>query len=53
MLVVKAKIKDVTKGYNVSADYAKALDKKTEALVKDACERAKGNSRRTVMAKDL
>ncbi|MBR9677398.1 DUF1931 domain-containing protein [Candidatus Woesearchaeota archaeon] len=53
MLVVKAKIKDAAKDCNVASDFADALSKKVEALVAAACERAKGNNRRTVMAKDL
>ena len=52
-LVVKAKIKDVAKGYNVAGDLAEALSAKVEQLVKDACKRAEGNNRKTVMAKDL
>lgn len=52
-LVVKAKIKDVAKGFNVSGDFADALDAKVKELVKVACERAESNSRKTVMAKDL
>ena len=53
MLVVKAKIKDVAEGYNVSGDLAEALDKKVEELIKAACKRAQENGRKTVMAKDL
>ena len=52
-LVVKAKIKDVASGFNVAGDLAEALSAKVEALIKDACKRAEGNGRRTVMAKDL
>ena len=52
-LVVKAKIKDVAKGYNVAGDLADALSAKVEELVKAACARAEGNGRKTVMAKDL
>jgi len=52
-LVVKAKIKEVAKEFNVSADFADVLDKKAEELIKAACVRAKENGRRTVMAKDL
>lgn len=52
-LVVKAKIKDAASGYNVSGDFADTLSKKVEVLIKDACKRADGNGRRTVMAKDL
>lgn len=53
MLVVKAKIKDACKGFNVSSDVAPALNAKVEELLKEACKRAEGNGRRTVMAKDL
>ncbi|MBD3310401.1 DUF1931 domain-containing protein [Candidatus Woesearchaeota archaeon] len=52
-LVVKAKIKDVAKGYNIAGDLADALSAKIEQLVKDACARAEANGRKTVMAKDL
>ena len=52
-LVVKAKIKDVAKGYNVAGDFADALSDKVEMLVKDAVKRAEANGRKTVMAKDL
>lgn len=53
MLVVKAKIKDVVKGANVSGDFAESLNEKVIDLVKAAVERAKANSRKTVMGKDL
>ncbi len=53
MLIVKAKIKDACKGFNVSSDVAATLNAKCEELLKAACKRAEGNSRRTVMAKDL
>ena len=56
MLVVKAKVKDVAKefgDYSVAADFADKLDEKVNALVKDACERAAANNRKTVMARDL
>ena len=53
LLVVKAKIKDAAKGCNVAGDFAEALDKKLRQLITDACARAEGNSRKTVMAKDL
>lgn len=52
-LVVKAKIKDVAKGFNVSGDFADALSGVVERKVKQACERADANGRKTVMAKDL
>ena len=53
MLVVKAKIKSVVPGYNVAGDFAEALNKKCEELVKAAAARAEANGRKTVMAKDL
>ena len=53
MLVVKAKIKDVAGDYNVAGDFAEALNKEVESLVKRACSRAEANNRKTVMAKDL
>ncbi len=52
-LVVKAKIKDVAKGFNVSGDLADALSMEVEKMIKKACERAEANGRKTVMAKDL
>ena len=52
-LVVKAKIKEVAKGFNVAGDLAEALNVKVHDLVKTACARAEGNNRKTVMAKDL
>ncbi|HME87452.1 MAG TPA: DUF1931 domain-containing protein [Candidatus Nanoarchaeia archaeon] len=52
-LVVKAKIKDSAKGFNVSGDFADALSDQVEKLVKQACDRAEANGRKTVMAKDL
>ncbi|MAE13936.1 DUF1931 domain-containing protein [Candidatus Woesearchaeota archaeon] len=53
MIVVKAKLKDLAKGYNIAGDFADALDAKVKGLVKDAVERAAANNRKTVMAKDL
>lgn len=52
-LIVRSQIKEVLKGYNVAGDVAEALDKKAEALLKDAAARADANGRKTVMAKDL
>ena len=53
MLVVKSKIKDYAKGCNVAGDLADSLNCTAHGLVKAACTRAEGNSRKTVMAKDL
>jgi len=52
-LIVKANIKNVAVGCNVSADFADALNAEVERLVKKACDRAKANNRSTVMARDL
>lgn len=53
MIVVKSKIKELASGYNVSSDFADALDATVKELIKKAVKRAEGNNRRTVMAKDL
>ncbi len=53
MLVVRSKIKDVAKDCNVAGDFADALNKVLNFCVGKAVERAEGNSRKTVMAKDL
>ncbi len=53
MLIVKAKIKEIAKGFNIAGDVADELNKKVEQLVKDACARAEANGRKTVMAKDF
>ncbi len=52
LLVVRSKIKDCTK-CNVSGDFADALSKKVEDMVKDAEKRAMANNRKTIQAKDL
>jgi histone H3/H4 len=52
-IIVKTKLKELVKGYNVSGDFAEALDVKVKALIQDAMKRAEGNNRKTVMAKDI
>ncbi|MFH1916186.1 MAG: DUF1931 domain-containing protein [Nanoarchaeota archaeon] len=52
-VIVKAKLKELVKGYNVSGDFAEALDAKVKTLIDDAMKRAEGNGRKTVMAKDI
>ncbi|MCF7871526.1 DUF1931 domain-containing protein [Candidatus Woesearchaeota archaeon] len=52
-VVVKSKVKELVTGYNLASDFADALDEKVKQLVKEAVRRAEGNSRKTVMAKDL
>ena len=58
MIVVRTQIKDILKESgtgveNMSKDFLPELDKKVKALVLEACNRAKANKRRTVMAKDV
>ncbi len=58
MIVVRTQVKDIlkesgTEVENMSKDFLAALDKKVKSLVLDACNRAKANKRRTVMAKDV
>lgn len=53
LLVVRSKIKDAAKGMNVAGDFADALSKRVEELVKEASRRAKENNRKTVQARDL
>jgi len=52
-IVVKSRIKEIAGTFNVSGDFADALAKKVEQMVKDAIERAKSNNRKTVMPKDI
>jgi len=53
VLVVKSQIKEVAQGFNISGDFAEALDQRVIELVKAAIQRADANGRRTVMAKDI
>jgi len=52
-LIVKAKLKEAAKGCNVAGDLADSLNCYAFQLLKAATERAEGNQRKTVMAKDL
>lgn len=53
LLVVRSKIKDAAKGMNVAGDFADALSKEVEMLIKRAVERAKANKRSTIQPRDL
>ncbi|PIN76186.1 DUF1931 domain-containing protein [Candidatus Woesearchaeota archaeon CG10_big_fil_rev_8_21_14_0_10_36_11] len=58
MLTVRTQIKEILKESglgveNLSADFIETLDKKVKQLILDAATRAKENSRRTVMGKDV
>lgn len=52
-LIVKAQVKNLTAGYNVSSDFMNALDESVRNLIESAIERAEKNGRKTVMARDL
>lgn len=52
-VIVKSKIRSMLSGLNLGEDLVSELDKKVEELLKKAGERAKGNFRRTVYARDL
>lgn len=52
LLVVRSKIKEITK-LNVAGDFADALSKEVEKLVKSAERRAKDNGRSTIKPRDL
>lgn len=52
-VIVKAKIKDIAKEFNVAGDVAEALNKKVVAMIREGCERAKANKRSTLMGKDI
>ena len=52
LLVVRSKIKECT-SCNVAGDFADALSKEVERLVKRAEARAKANNRSTIKPRDL
>ena len=58
MLTVRTQIKEILTESglgveNISADFMDVLDVKVKQLILDAVKRAKENSRRTVMGRDL
>ncbi|MBU0628737.1 MAG: DUF1931 domain-containing protein [Nanoarchaeota archaeon] len=56
-VIVRSNIKEYAKvnekSLNVSTDFYERLNEKVIALIKEACKRAKENSRNTVMGKDI
>ena len=57
-LVVRTQVKDILKESglgldNLSADFMDKLDEKVKQLILEAAKRAKDNSRRTIMGKDV
>ncbi len=55
LLVFGSRVKEIIKKskMNMGGDFAKALSKEVEALVKKAIQRAKANGRKTVRPYDL
>ncbi|KYK26981.1 hypothetical protein AYK26_04420 [Euryarchaeota archaeon SM23-78] len=53
MLIVKAKVKEACGDMSVAADFVEILNERVNELVQKALWRAKENSRRTVMGKDV
>lgn len=53
LLIVTSKIKAVAEGMSIGGDFAEALSREVEALIKQAAKRARANGRKTVKAKDL
>ena len=52
-IIVKSKIKEIAGDFNVAGEVAEALNKRVEHMIREACDRAKANNRKTVMAKDF
>lgn len=53
LLIIKAKVKEACGEMSVASDFIETLNDKVDELVKKAIWRAKENSRRTVMGKDV
>ena len=51
-MIVRTNIRDSSE-LSVSEEFLEDLEKKTEALLRDAEKRAKANNRRTLLARDL
>jgi hypothetical protein len=52
-LIVRSKVKSAAKGMRFAGDFFNALDKKVDAVIKEAAKRAKENGRATVRPCDL
>jgi len=53
LLIITSKIREVAEGMSIANDFAEALSREVEALIKNAAKRAKANGRKTIKAKDL
>jgi histone H3/H4 len=52
-VIIKSKIREKLGGLNLGEDLVPELERQVEEILKKAAERAKGNFRRTVYARDL
>ena len=52
-LIVKSVVKKTAKGYRVSPEFYRALEKAVKELITCAMRRAKANGRKTLRAADL
>lgn len=53
LIVIKAKIKEVTGSHSISSDFVETLNEKVKKLIEEAIARAEANGRRTIMGKDV
>ncbi len=53
MFVIKGKIKEVAKNFNVGSDVPAEIDRIVEEILTKGLRRAEANGRKTLMAKDL
>lgn len=53
LFVISSKIKEAAGGMSIASDFAEALSREVEVLIKQAAKRAKANGRKTMKAKDL
>ncbi|MDH5404192.1 MAG: DUF1931 domain-containing protein [Candidatus Heimdallarchaeota archaeon] len=56
ILVVQSKVRDYLKGvgeFNIGSDLVGAVSSKVESILDQAAERAKGNNRKTIQARDV
>lgn len=52
-IVKKSGVREAAQGVNVGSDFYEELDQRAQDLVRRAVERAQGNGRKTVKARDV
>lgn len=52
-IIIRSKIRGMLSGLNLGEDLLPELERRVDEILKKAAERAKGNFRRTVYARDL